>query len=226
MKTPDELLMEELASVMDSASKNIDTERREEAVRIVSMVSDAWDSEGLLGSYLFGMSLVEPEEAEAMGDTKLVDTRPHHDKKDLSDFQGGKISKLYTFDTHDQMCAIIASQESMVMTCALEDPIALFVRTNPSPTRRLTAFASPQNVVIRLTVNGEHTHHVWEVVEQYEQLDTVLADLTDDERNLARALWEGLFFPKRMRKEYPDMFEGIVRDLKRKAGMDNESDTD
>lgn len=229
MKTPDELLMEELASVMDSASKNIDTERREEAIRIISMVSDAWDSEGLLGSYLFAMSIVDPEEAVAMGkddETKVVDTRPYHDDKDLSDYHGGKISKLYTFDTHDQLCAIIASHESMVMTCALEDPVGLFIRTNPSPTRRLSAFASPQNVVVRITVNGEHTHHIWEVPEQYEQVETVLADLTEDERSLARLLWEGLYFPKRMRKEYPDMFEGIVRDLKRKAGMGDESDTD
>lgn len=231
MKTPDELLMEELESVVKDATANLDTERREEAIRIISMVSDAWDSEGLLGSYLFGMTLVDPSEAEAMGkedDSKLVDTRDSgaHSDKGFSEFQGGKISKLHTFDTHDSLCAIVASHESMVMTRALEQPVALFVRTNTSPTRRLSVFASYKDVAVRLTVNGEHSHYVWDVETQYEQAEAVFADLTEDERNFAQALWQGLYFPRRMEQDYPDMFQGIVRDIKRKAGVDDESDTD
>lgn len=220
MSTPDELLMAELQAVMTEATTTIYDERTAEAKQIITMLDDQFTKDGYFGSYLFALTKTTPEEFTEMvnGDAQVVGDRP--DDLASGDYTGGKISKLFTFDTHEDLAHIVSEPQSMLMTYYLKKQAGLIIRTNLPDGRRLTACAAPGFVVVK---SGDKVSMLC-LDDENPDAKLAFADYDDATIELFHNLWQGNLYPRKMEQDYPETFKELIGKLKRDADINDEEE--
>jgi hypothetical protein len=220
MSTPDELLMAELQAVMTEAGTTIFDERTAEAKSIITMLDDQFTKDGYFGSYLFALTKTTEEEYQQMlnGDAQVVGGKP----EDLTsgDYTGGKITKLYTFDTHEELAQIVSEPQSMLMTYHIKKQSGLIIRTNLPDGRRLTACAAPGFVVVK---SGDNVS-ILTLDSDDPDPKLAFADYDTETIELFHSLWQGNLYPRTMERDYPETYKEVIGKLKRESGIDDEEE--
>lgn len=218
MTTPDELLMAELKQVMTEATASIHDERTAEAKQIVRLLDEQFTKDGYYGSYLFTMTKATDEEFQAMveGSTETVGDKP--DDIGSGQYHGGKVSKVYTFDTHADLVQIVTSPQAMLMTYHLRKQVALIIRTNLPDGRRITACAATGFVVVK----ADDKVSMLCLDDADPQPKLAFADFDAETIELFHSLWQGHVYPSRMEQDFPETYKEVITKLTAEAEGEDE----
>lgn len=226
--SPDELLMKELESIVNQASKDLDESSKSEAMEVLGLLSEQFDlGEESKGYHLFALTVHDPnlvDEAESDPNAKVL--HRNIDPKDKDQAVGGKVSHIAHGEDMEALVKGIQDQEAMLLIAYKIQPMGLLARANYDDGSRFTIMATPDHVATeRKTVDGKVLSKCYVTSEgKPEDIETY----SDSEQALVRDLWGALCMPMMLKQKYPQSFETLAQEVyaKWKERFGNDGDTD
>lgn len=219
--SPDDLLMAELKSIVDNASKDLDEGAKSEAIEVLGMLSSAWEQDEDTNSnfHLFCLTVHDKDyvdqakndpNAQVLGRQIPSDLEPHA--------VGGKVSHLAHTDNMADLIRGISDEESMLLIAYKESPHGLLVRANYDDGSKFSVMVTPNHVATeRKSASGNTIAKCYNTEEgKPEDLDTYF----EEEQEVLQHLYRGLVMPYAFRKKYPEAFEAMAKEIIAKWGKE------
>lgn len=211
---PDDLLMAELKSIVDNASKDLDEGAKSEAIEVLGMLSSAWEQDEDTNSnfHLFCLTVHDKDYVDQAKNDPNATLLNREIPADLAaDSVGGKVSHLAHTDNMADLVKGISDEESMLLVAYKESPHGLLVRANYDDGSKFSVMVTPQHVATeRKSASGSTIAKCYKTEEgKPEDLDTY----SEQEQDVLQHLYRGLVMPYAFRQKYPEAFEAMAKEI-------------
>jgi len=209
---PEELLLQELKSVMDNASEKLDSEAKSEHLAVLGLVSKAMDENHDSGAHIYAIREVpisEVLEAESEHPGRVLN---HHcvSNPEAEGYSGGSIEHLGECSEADGLGVGFGNNQLMTVICDQVEPVGLIGRANYEDGSKFTVLATPSFVSTeRRKPDGETITRIYDPADgEPEDLSTYAEHEVDAIKNI----YIGLMLPRRIKREYPETFASLVKE--------------
>lgn len=219
--SPDDLLMAELKSIVDNASKDLDEGAKSEAIEVLGMLSSAWDQDEETSNnfHLFCLTVHGKDYVDQAKNDPNATLLSREIPTDLqADAVGGKVSHLAHTDNMADLVKGISDEESMLLVAYKESPHGLLVRANYDDGSKFSVMVTPQHVATeRRSASGSTIAKCYNTEQgKPEDLDTY----SEQEQDVLQHLYRGLVMPYAFRQKYPEAFEAMANEIIAKWGKE------
>jgi hypothetical protein len=219
---PEELLLQELKSVMDNAGKDIEQEAISEHSKVLGLVSQAMDEHNEAGSHIYAIREVPIDEVLTKQSENPDRVLNHHGVTDpeAQGYSGGSIEYVGACDDAEGLGSGFSDKRLMTIIADQLDPVGLIGRACYPDGSRFTVMATPAFVSTeRRSANGETLTRTYDPDKgNPDDLDTYKWHEVEAIRNV----YGGLMLPRQLKREYPETFASLVKDIK--TMLEKESD--
>lgn len=212
--SPDDLLMAELKSIVDNASKDLDEGAKSEAIEVLGMLSSAWDQDEETSNnfHLFCLTVHGKDYVDQAKNDPNATLLNREIPTDLqADAVGGKVSHLAHTDNMADLVKGISDEESMLLVAYKESPHGLLVRANYDDGSKFSVMVTPNHVATeRKSASGSTIAKCYNTEQgKPEDLDTY----SEQEQDVLQHLYRGLVMPYAFRQKYPEAFEAMANEI-------------
>lgn len=208
---PEELLMQELKEVMDSANKSLVQEEKEEMIEVLRLTSRAFDKDiDDDDTHLFVMNEVSAEEAITPDeDSHIIERDISH--RDMADVSGARVRHLASIDDAETLADALQDQRAMTLVASFDNPIGLIFRTT-TDSGLLTAMALPMGIAVeRRRTDGTVIRKAYRYEDgKPDDMDTY----SEQELDLMRYLSQALMMPRLFKAKYPEAFKALTQQIR------------
>lgn len=223
---PEELLLSELKSIMDEAGKSVKDDNRQEAMKILGLLSDAFtaDEPNNTGHHLYSLTEVPMDSMnEAAQEPNTVMVERNDISRTDDRVSCGRVEHLAATDDPEVLIKGIQDAEAMTLIAYMRNPHALMARLNYEDGSKFTIIALPDHVATEcVSPSGSKVLRGYAVEEgkpdDYESYN-------EHEQVLIRDLYAALAMPAVFRNSYPESFEALAKEVEAKW-REKHGDTD